>query len=433
LRSPIQVEHEVQITKELDHPHVVRLVEVFEDASSVKLVLELYTGGELFDRIVDHAPFKDPIAAQCLMQMLRAVAYLHGNDILHRDLKAENWLLVDQSPLSQNTLKLVDFGLARRLGASEFARTKTGSPYYVAPEVLTGKYNHRADIWSIGVLGYMMLSGTPPFTGTNTEEVLQTIETVKPFKCLEKLALSSKDSRTFMQAALEKDPRQRPSAIKLLKDAWFSKVTKKVTKDPSHRPKHGESLDHRQVSFDDAVNKLVNFKTEGRLERLALTAVASQMGPEALRSLEQVFLDMDTNNDGALSVEEIAEALQRNGMGKVERETLARRLCETLDGDGNGVVDFSEFLVANLDASLAARDQVCWKAFKVFDLDGSGFIERAELGRLLGSEGISEAFGHFRASDEELDEMYRELDANKDGKIDFDEFMRILRRLDLQG
>jgi len=432
LRNVVQAEHEVQITRELDHPNIVRLVEFFEDSASVRLVLELYTGGELFDRIIDNAPFKDPMVAHCLFQMLRAVAYLHGHSILHRDLKAENWMMADEKPILDNTLKLVDFGLARRLGPLEFARTKTGSPYYVAPEVLAGKYNHRADIWSIGVLGYMMLSGTPPFTGANTEEVLKTVETVKPFKCLEKLATSSSESRKFMQAILERDLRKRPSASTLLKDTWFQKSIAKISKSQG---KHvsGDALQARQAAFDAAVAKMSKFKVEGQLERLALTAVASQMSREGLRCLEQAFLDMDTNYDGALSVEEIAEALQRIGMKENERDVTAKRLVETLDGDGNGVVDFSEFVVANIDYQLEAREQIGWKAFKVFDLDGSGFIERVELTRLLGSSTITENFGQYRASDEMLDEMYRELDKNGDGKIDFQEFMHILHRLSCEA
>jgi len=176
LRSVMQVEEEIRIMRLTDHPNIVRLHETFEDNKCVYLVLELCNGGELFDALVDYAPLMERAAAACMQQMVRAVSYLHQNHIVHRDLKAENWLLANDGPVEKQQLKLADFGLAKRLHPGDFAKTKAGSPYYVAPEVLKGKYNDRADVWSLGVIMHMLLSGAPPFTGDGTKEVLEQVK-----------------------------------------------------------------------------------------------------------------------------------------------------------------------------------------------------------------------------------------------------------------
>lgn len=143
LRSNSKYENEIMMHRMMDYPGVARIVESFEDSKNIFLVLEFCTGGELFDAIIDEGPFSEPLSGTLLRQMLRTAAYLHAAHVAHRDMKAENWLFqlpVKLGNLEEVKLKLVDFGLARELPPGVHARTKAGSPYYVAPEVLQGKY-----------------------------------------------------------------------------------------------------------------------------------------------------------------------------------------------------------------------------------------------------------------------------------------------------
>jgi calcium-dependent protein kinase len=166
VKNAEQFKEEMAIMKLLDHPNIVRLYETFEDARTVYLVLELCTGGELFDRIVEVGNFTEKVAARCVQQMLRAVNYMHMNYIMHRDLKPENWLLSSNEEIKKADLKLIDFGLSKRFTPGDFASTKAGTPYYVAPEVLDGRYAEKSDVWSIGVIMYISSAALHLFLAT---------------------------------------------------------------------------------------------------------------------------------------------------------------------------------------------------------------------------------------------------------------------------
>merc|ERR1719506_2760457 len=147
--------------------------------------MELCTGGELFDRIVEEAEkhadegkegiaFDEKGAATYMQQILGAMRYLHDNNFVHRDIKPENFLLQNKS--RDSPLKVIDFGLAKRFESGKDMTTKAGTPYYVAPQVLAGKYNEKCDIWSCGVIAYILLCGYPPFYGDRDSDILKMVK-----------------------------------------------------------------------------------------------------------------------------------------------------------------------------------------------------------------------------------------------------------------
>jgi len=149
----------------LDHPNVVKLLEAYESKSSVYLVMELVTGGELFDRIVEKGSYTEKDAADLIKQVLSAVAYMHSSGVVHRDLKPEN--LLYHSPDEDSKIMISDFGLSK-MEDSGIMATACGTPGYVAPEVLAQKpYGKEVDVWSIGVISYILLCGYPPFYDEN--------------------------------------------------------------------------------------------------------------------------------------------------------------------------------------------------------------------------------------------------------------------------
>ena len=129
------------------------------------VVLEIAEGGELFKRIIEKKHLSEAEAAGIIKQMISAIMYFHRNNICHRDLKPENCLMDTND--EDSTIKLIDFGLAQKLSEDELMHSLNGTPYYIAPEVMMGSYDRRVDMWSLGVLIYIMLSGTPPFNGKN--------------------------------------------------------------------------------------------------------------------------------------------------------------------------------------------------------------------------------------------------------------------------
>lgn len=164
---------EIEILKELDHPSIARTIDIFEDKKKFYFVQEYLAGGGLFDSLIQNVGFTENASATIIRQVLSAVAFLHSREIAHRDIKPENILFESNDALN---VKLLDFGNSRKMGENEPMRGVYGSAYYVAPEVLTGNYDEKCDIWSIGVILYMLLSGNPPFNGNSDLQILEAVK-----------------------------------------------------------------------------------------------------------------------------------------------------------------------------------------------------------------------------------------------------------------
>jgi calcium-dependent protein kinase len=170
--SKTRLNYEIDILKNLDHPNILRLYEVFEDKKYIYLVTEFCQGGELFDEIIARGKFNERDAAVIIKQLLSAISYCHSKKVSHRDLKPEN-ILIDNKETLQ--IKLIDFGTSQRFEDEENMELVLGTAYYIAPEVLKGHYDEKCDIWSIGVILYILLSGEPPFPGSDDKEILKSV------------------------------------------------------------------------------------------------------------------------------------------------------------------------------------------------------------------------------------------------------------------
>lgn len=159
---------EIQILQTLDHPHILKLYEYFEDEKNVYLITEICKGGELFDKIVAQDYFKEDYAKKVFQQILKAINYCHAQNVAHRDLKPENFLFDGDG--EDAGIKVIDFGLSKicynkNIGKIEKMKTRAGTPYYISPEVLAGNYDRSCDLWSAGCILYILLCGYPPFYG----------------------------------------------------------------------------------------------------------------------------------------------------------------------------------------------------------------------------------------------------------------------------
>lgn len=411
VKNEDQFREEMAIMKLLDHPNIVRLYESFEDARNVYLVLELCAGGELFERIVSDGKFSEQAAARCVQQMLRAVNYMHMNNIMHRDLKPENWLLAETESILKTDLKLIDFGLSKRFTPGEYASTKAGTPYYVAPEVLEGRYAEQSDVWSIGVIMYILLCGSPPFSGNDTVAVLDSVKRAKPSFDRKEWKKISQHAKELLKALLTRDPNMRSTAAEALQSEWVVAMLQ------------GDS--EAAQATEDVVNNLKSFSVMNKLKKAAMNVIAVQLTDIAVQELKELFMAMDDNNDGTLSVLELREGLERAGV-TVPADLM--QMMERIDTDGSGVIDYSEFMAATMDKRKFVAEDVCWKAFKTFDQDGSGHIDKEELMKLLGINAVSDVM-QVQYTEEEVDAIMKEVDLNGDGKIDFDEFLTMMRKM----
>lgn len=218
--KPKEVElltREVKIMKKLRHPHIVRLHDLFDGPSKLYIVLELVPGGELFDQIVNKGSYEEQDAKLVVAQLLQGVEYMHKNGVVHRDLKPENLLCVDESHI-----KIADFGMSKDIENMGDLKTTVGTPSYIAPEVLVGgPYDSECDMWSIGVLSYVLLCGFTPFHGETQKQLFDRILNAQLEFFSPEWDEVSKEAKDFVSSLLQRDPSRRPSATQALQDKWF--------------------------------------------------------------------------------------------------------------------------------------------------------------------------------------------------------------------
>mmetsp|Transcript_59659 Transcript_59659/g.158283 ORF Transcript_59659/g.158283 Transcript_59659/m.158283 type:complete len:336 (+) Transcript_59659:118-1125(+) len=217
---------EVDILTKCDHPNVVKMYAVYETETHLFLCLELLTGGELFDRIISKGHYSEEEGRKLTNTIVEAIQYLHSLGIAHRDLKPENLLLKDESESA--AIKITDFGLSKifadDLAGEVVMKTACGTPGYVAPEVLMKEtYSEQVDMWSIGVIVYILLCGFPPFYGDNDAQMFKKIR-AGSYKFLSPYwDPISQEAKDFVGKLLIVDPQKRMNAADALKHPWLTK------------------------------------------------------------------------------------------------------------------------------------------------------------------------------------------------------------------
>jgi len=407
MKNVERFKQEIAIMKMMDHPNIIKLYESFEDHRSIYLVMELCEGGELFDSIIESGHFKEAQAAGLMQQIVRAIFYMHENHICHRDLKPENFLFSAKQPLEKTLLKIIDFGLSCKFEIGDVLSTKAGTPYYVAPQVLSGKYDHMSDLWSCGVIMYVMLCGYPPFYGDTDAEVLSKVRLGNFSFNAADWKNVSEDAKNLIRHLLKMNPKDRYTAEQALNHEWIKDKAPKAS-----------NLTLQQGFVDN----LRNFRSQNKLQKAALHIIAGQLNEEQIKALREIFTQLDGNGDGLLTAAEMKEGLKRSNLKDIPQDLA--EILEGIDADGSGVIDYTEFLAATLDKRSFLKEEVCWSAFRVFDANGDGKISPEELKAVLGDEQVATVAGS-----SSVESILKELDGDSDGYIDFKEFMVMMRNL----
>lgn len=217
------IHREIQFLRSVDHPGIMKLVDCYEDSDYVHIVTEKYSGGELFDKIVDNTHdygcLPEEQAIKIIKSLLEAVQHLHSKDIVHRDIKPENVLF--ESNEEGSCVKLIDFGLSRIHALNDgYMTNPVGTPYYMSPGILKGKYDRSCDLWAIGITAYILLCGYPPFNGGNDSEVHESVRRgnlVFDRTVWGNLSIASRD---FVSKLLSMDSSMIPCASEALQHPW---------------------------------------------------------------------------------------------------------------------------------------------------------------------------------------------------------------------
>ncbi|KAI4370119.1 hypothetical protein MLD38_018500 [Melastoma candidum] len=395
------VRREVQIMHHLTgHRNIVELKGAYEDRHSVNLVMELCAGGELFDRIIAKGHYSERAAANLCRQMVTVVHYCHSMGVMHRDLKPENFLFLSTD--ENSPLKATDFGLSVFFKQGDVFRDLVGSAYYVAPEVLRRSYGAEADIWSAGVILYILLSGVPPFWGENEQGIFDAILRGHIDFVSDPWPSISNSAKDLVKKMLQADPKERLSAVQVLNHPWM-----REDGDASDKP------------LDIAVlTRMKQFRAMNKLKKVALKVIAENLSEEEIMGLKEMFKSMDTDNSGTITFEELKVGLPKLGTKLSESEV--KQLMEAADVDGNGTIDYIEFITATMHMNRVEREDHLYKAFEFFDKDKSGYITMEEL---------EHALQQYNMGDEKtIKEIIAEVDTDHDGRINYDEFAAMMRK-----
>mmetsp|Transcript_3698 Transcript_3698/g.6638 ORF Transcript_3698/g.6638 Transcript_3698/m.6638 type:complete len:486 (-) Transcript_3698:107-1564(-) len=395
---------EIQIMKGLDHPSIIKLYETFEDKRNLYLIMEMCSGGELFDKIVEAGHFNEGQAAIVMKQMIGAIYYLHTKGICHRDLKPENFLFQTKDKIEKNVLKLIDFGLATKYKPGQPLKTKSGTPYYVSPQVLSGSYNELCDIWSCGVIMYVLLCGYPPFLADTDPQVLALVRRGHFTFPSEDWSQVSGDAKDLIKKLLEFKPADRYTAEQALNHVWIK-----------DKAPHAKNMDLNTTS----VSNLQKFCSVNSFKKAALQVIAQQLSEDKIQTLRNQFLALDSNGDGMLSIKEISDGLTKAGM----KEQDLKNILDGVDVDGSGCIEYKEFLAATLDKRQYLEEDTLWSAFCVFDTNGDGKICLEELRHVLEDDGVEKTFGQHSA-----EEVMKEVDEDGNGLIEFEEFVQMMKK-----
>ncbi|CAH8319765.1 unnamed protein product [Eruca vesicaria subsp. sativa] len=331
------VRREVQIMHHLTgQPNIVQLKGAYEDKHSVHLVMELCAGGELL----------------CIL------------------VKPENFLLLNKD--ENSPLKATDFGLSVFYNPGDVFKDIVGSAYYIAPEVLKRMYGPEADIWSIGVMLYIILCGVPPFWAESENGIFNAILKGHVDFSSDPWPSLSPQAKDLVKKMLNSDPKQRLTAAQVLNHPWVKE--------------DGEAPD---VPLDNAVMpRLKQFKAMNNFKKVALRVIAGCLSEEEIMGLKEMFKGMDTDSSGTITLEELRQGLAKQSKRLSEYEV--QQLMEANDADGNGTIDYGEFIGATMHINSLDREEHLYSAFQHFDKDNSGYITMEELEQALMEFGMND-------------------------------------------
>lgn len=392
---------EIMILKQLDHPNCIKLHEVYEDENDLYLVMDICSGGELFERIQKKGSYTEGDAVAVLRQIVNALKYLHHNKIAHCDLKPDNFLFLNES--EDSVLKVIDFGMSKHVQRRQYHRQLCGTPYYIAPEVIDGKYNEACDMWSVGVVMFVMLFGFPPFWadpekyGQMADEMIyRAIK--KGFKPITKQGYGA-----FFPQDIPVSDSAKDLISKLLKSEIADRLTAEEALDHPWMKGEGLSSDPLPACV---LASLTTFTKKNKFKQSVLLAMTNLLSEDQLNTVKEAFQKMDKNGDGTVNAAELKETLKDLSSSEVEI------LLSNVDINGDGMISYDELVAAAVQRKILAKEERLLAVFRSLDKNGDGKISVQELEEGLKKKNIEAAA------------LIAEVDKNGDGEVDYEEFLQ---------
>ena len=396
---------EIDILIKMDHPNIIKLYDVYESNNSLYLIMEECHGGELFDRIIkrieNNQMYTEKEACEIIKQVMGAIEYCHNKGVAHRDLKPENLLYLYEGTEVNNPIKIIDFGLSQDINIKKILSSKVGTAYYVSPEILAGKYNEKCDVWSAGVILYVLLSGEPPFNGPSDGVIYSKIKQFKFNFPDNKWRTISNEAKDLLSRMLVPES-TRLSASQVLQHPWFNLVK-------------NDKIPLEKITIT-GTNFFKEYKESNRLKKIVLLYIASKLQEDEIYGLDNLFKAFDKDNDGQIDYKEFEQGIIRLNSKEIKKEEIQSYFNE-IDTDKNGKIDYTEFIAATLQKNIFLKKEKLYEAFSALDTDKNGKIAKSDIMRVLKLQPQHDKF---------VTELIKSADKNGDGFIDYKEFVDMM-------
>jgi len=367
------------------------------DKTNFYVCTTLCKGGELFDKIKELKHFNEVEAAAVMKTTISAIAHCHEQNIVHRDLKPEN--IVFRTP-ERKELVIIDFGDAKIIDEDAIYEDFVGTAFYLAPECVRNRKGwelKKSDMWTIGVIAYVLLTGRPPFFGKNNKEILRKI--IRAKVAWPKNSRLSKSARSFVQKLICKEPKDRLSAAEALEHRWLrgSAATEDL----------GIEL----------LTSISNYSKASKLKKVLVRMLANEMTESDHKALRKQFDVMDTDGNGQIDQQELTDFILKQGGNRIDAENRALHIISQVDQDGDGKLNIEEWKNAKVAGMIGNDEKLLKTHFNRIDENNDGFITHDELSKLF----------NWTLTKDLISMMIKEIDVNHDGKISYDEFAKAMK------
>jgi len=356
-----ELDNEIKVLRSLDHPNIVKAYEVYHGKRNIHIVMEHCSGGDLYSR----RPYSEEESRKIVLKLLSAVHYLHERNIVHRDLKFENIMFENAGEDAE--VKLIDFGLAKKFlhGHHALLFGCVGTIHTMAPQVISSEpHNSQADLWSIGVIAYMLLSDSSPFYETSTKKIIKKVQAGEYTFYADAWENISSEAKNFVSSLIKVDPDERLTAKQAQEHGWL------------HQDLHVAKNKPKEETMVQIYQKLENFAEVNEFQRFALMVLAHKSSTDEILELRKAFNQFDKERNGIISLSEFRAAMEKsNEVSHSYTQDQMDEIFHNIKGK-EGLIQYSGFLAATLEVHGRIVEERLAEAFDRIDSDDSGFISR---------------------------------------------------------
>ena len=412
-REETYLQNELKTLTSLDHPNIINVYNFYSNEKTYSYITEFCNEGDLYQELLNNGAYEEKTVAYIMYQLFTAVNYCHKKGIINRSLSLDN-ILISEKKNSLPTIKIGYFCTSIMAEKGAIIKQKMEESFYMAPEVIKKCYNEKCDIWSCGVIMYFLLAARPPFAGENNDEISDRILSGQYDTSSTPFDKVSKNCLDLLKKLLDLRANKRLTAEQALSHPWFEDQKSKL-------------LFH-QINDESILEKLIdnlkNYNGKSILQKISMAyLIHSYPQMKDVINASKLFNRIDKDDDCKINKKELLHGLQIK-FNSIVKEKDVDQIFQNLDLNNNGYIDYEEFVSAAVNKKRFVNKSVLTFAFKFFDKNDSGEITFDEIEKMFKESVVDKT-----KVNESLRNIIKDVDLNVDGKITFEEFVIIMKKL----